>query len=89
MHVLCKSTKGHAETHCCVCGQGFVMFWDRQSRTERAAALHEIQETLRRHHRATPGPEAHPIQLFPVPEWDPASAYSVAVGSGAVPNLEL
>jgi len=27
------------------------MFWDRQSHAERLAAIHEIQESLRRHHR--------------------------------------
>src|SRR5208337_1697021 len=60
MQVLCKKTDGNAEAHCCVCGQGFVMFWDRQSRPERVAALHEIQEVLRRHHRDSSSPEAHP-----------------------------
>ncbi len=69
MQVLCKATSGNAETHCCICGQGFVMFWDRQSRSERVAALHEIQETLRRHHRASPGKDAHPTEGFPVPDW--------------------
>jgi len=69
MQVLCKKTKGNAETQCCVCGQGFVMFWDRQSRSERITAMHEIQETLRLHHRTTPGPEAHPKDGFQVPEW--------------------
>ena len=69
MQVLCKATNGNAETHCCICGQGFVMFWDRQSRAERVAALHEIQEALRAHHRIAAGPEAHPTASFPVPDW--------------------
>lgn len=86
MHVLCKSTDGYAETHCCVCGQGFVMFWDRQSHSERVAATHEIQETLRRQHRVSPGPEAHPKDRFAVPEWDAAAAFAGAVDSGAVSN---
>ena len=73
MQVLCKATKGNAETHCCICGQGFIMFWDRQSRNERVAALQEIQETLRRHHRTASGPEAHPIAGFPVPDWKGSS----------------
>jgi hypothetical protein len=89
MHVLCKRTNGNAETHCCVCGQGFVMFWDRQSRAERTAALHEIQEALRRHHRNAPGPEAHPSDSFPVPEWSGAVALSGAVSSGTAPNWDL
>lgn len=84
MQVLCKSTTGNAETHCCICGQGFIMFWDRQSRNERVAAMHEIQETLRRHHRASPGPEAHPTASFPVPDWNGSTELgSVAVAGNA------
>jgi hypothetical protein len=83
MQVLCKKTNGNAETHCCVCGQGFVMFWDRQSRNERISAMHEIQETLRRHHRDTHGTEAHPENSFPVPEWNGVNAFSGATDSGA------
>ena len=76
MQVLCKKADGNAETHCCICGQGFVLFWDRQSRMERIAALHETQEILRRHHHVKAGPEAHPMNSFPVPEWGGAIAYS-------------
>lgn len=85
MQVLCKRTAGNAETHCCVCGQGFVMFWDRQSRSERISALHEIQETLRLHHRTTHGPEAHPKDSFRVPEWSGAKD---SVGQ-AIPDAAL
>lgn len=89
MQVFCKSTNGNAETRCCVCGQGFVMFWERQSRHERVAALHEIQETLRRHHRVSPSSEAHPTGSFPVPERDATMAFAGAILSAAGPNLEL
>lgn len=87
MQVVCKKTDGNAETHCCVCGQGFVMFWDRQSRNERIAALHEIQEAFRPQHRNAAGPEAHPKDSFPVPEWSGASAFSGTAAQGiAVPG---
>ena len=76
MQVLCKKTGGNAETHCCVCGQGFVMFWDRQSRAERIAAVHEIQQVLRHHHGTATGPEAHPSDSFTVPEWSGAGRLS-------------
>lgn len=89
MQVFCKRTNGNAETHCCVCGQGFVMFWERQSRIQRMGALHEIQETLRRHHRSSPGRDAHPPAHFPVPERDAEGAFFGAVLAGAVPNSEL
>lgn len=89
MQVLCKSTNGNAETHCCVCGQGFVMFWDRQSRAERITALHEIQETLRHHHSNGPGPDAHPKESFPVPEWGGRAILSGPSAPGSVPTWDL
>ncbi len=89
MQVLCKTTNGNAETRCCVCGQGFVMFWERQSRMERAEALHEIQEMLRKHHRHAPGPDAHPQGGFLVPEWDGPIAYSGAAILGMAPSWAL
>ncbi|HUX27625.1 MAG TPA: hypothetical protein VMV39_02510 [Terracidiphilus sp.] len=89
MQVLCKSTNGNAETHCCVCGLGFVMFWDRQSRNEKTAALHEIQEALRRHHLKGSGPEVHPRESFPVPEWMGISAPAGVALPGAVPTWDL
>jgi len=76
MQVLCKKTSGNAETHCCVCGQGFLMFWDRQSRAERIATVHEIQRVLRNHHRTSAAPGAHPNDSFMVPEWSGAGAFS-------------
>lgn len=85
MQVLCKRTDGDAEFHCCVCGQGFVLFWDRQSHAERAQLRHEIQESLRLEHRSCPGPEAHPQSVFLAPEWKaddplPPSAEACPVG---------
>jgi hypothetical protein len=78
MQVMCRSTKGNAEFHCGVCGQGFVLFWERQSHKERAEALREIQETLRRHHHAARGLEAHPQNDFLVPEWKGSTLFSGA-----------
>lgn len=89
MQVVCKRTDGNAETHCCVCGQGFVMFWDRQSRAEKAESLREIQQVLRRHHRNAPGPEAHPGETFPVPEWSGASTFAACSVAGTAPALDL
>lgn len=69
MQVLCKKTTGNAECQCCVCGQGFVIFWERESHSERIEAKHELQEMLRRQHRTHHGPEAHPDGGFVVPSW--------------------
>ncbi len=89
MQVLCKGTSGNAETHCSVCGQGFVMFWERQSRPERIEAMKEIQRSLRSHHRAHKGPEAHPNGGFLVPEWNGAVAASGAAILGHAPSWAL
>lgn len=89
MQVICKKTEGNAETHCCVCGQGFVVFWDRQSRYERIMVMHEIQEIFRRHHRSAPGPVAHPKDSFPVPEWSAANPFAGKPAPGTAPNWDL
>jgi hypothetical protein len=89
MQVLCRKTNGNAEFHCCVCGQGFVMFWDRQSRSERMEVLHEIQETLRRHHRTAPGREAHPQGGFLAPQSNGSRESSGTAILGNAPTWEL
>ncbi len=87
MQVLCKKTSGLAEVHCCVCGQGFVMFWDRQPASERIAARHEIQESLRRQHLGTTGREAHPQGGFLVPEWSGSRMNATMPGKAPVWEL--
>ena len=89
MQVLCKSTNGNAEMHCIVCGQGFVMFWERQSRTERTESIKEIQRTLRDQHRNQRGPAAHPNGGFLVPEWKGSNAASGASFLGHAPSWAL
>jgi len=89
MQVLCKSTSGSAETRCCVCGQGFAMFWERQSRSERAEVIREIQMTLRHQHRNQKGPEAHPNGGFLAPESKGSNAASCASMLGQAPSWAL
>lgn len=89
MQVLCRKTNGNAEFHCCVCGQGFVMFWERQSHSERMRVLHEIQETMRRHHRMAPGPEAHPQGGFLAPQMAGSLRFAGAGVLGNAPAWEL
>jgi hypothetical protein len=89
MQVLCKSTNGNSEVQCCVCGQGFVLFWERQSRVERVEALKEIQKTLRSHHETQAGCEAHPQTGFLVPEWNGPTAFSGAAILGHAPTWAL
>jgi hypothetical protein len=65
------------------------MFWDRQSRTERVASTHEIQEALRRHHRNAQGPDAHPKEGFLIPEWNGADAIAGSTMSANTPYWDL
>jgi hypothetical protein len=89
MQVLCKGTQENADVHCEICGMGFVLFWERQSPSERAQGLAEIQETLRQHHRASNWPEAHPERSFLVPRWDGPIAFSGAAILGNAPAWAL
>ena len=89
MQVLCKSTNGNAEVKCCVCGQGFVLFWERQSRTQRAETLQEIQKTLRGHHQEQADPQVHPQSGFLIPKWDGPVAFSGAAILGHAPTWAL
>ncbi len=65
------------------------MFWERQSRTQRAEAQREIQEALRRHHRDHSGAQAHPKAGFLVPESSGIFAFSGAPMMGGVPVWDL
>lgn len=89
MQVLCKSTNGNGEIKCCVCGQAFVMFWERQSHAERVQAMREIQQALRKQHKTQAGARAHPRSGFLVPEWNGPIAYSGAAILGHAPTWAL
>lgn len=89
MQVLLKSSNEQVETCCSVCGQGFVLFWERQTKQERANALQEIDRTLRNHHGKVSGPEAHPVRGFLVPEWKGPIAFSGAAILGNAPSWAL
>jgi hypothetical protein len=88
MQVLLKSAESGVETRCSVCGQGFVMFWERQSKMERGEALREIEVTLRHHHHAA-GTHVHPDKGFLVPAWDGPIAFSGAAILGNAPVWAL
>lgn len=89
MQVLCKSSNEHIETWCSVCGQGFALYWERQTKAERAQALKEIDKALRSHHSNLSGPEAHPTRGFLVPEWKGPVAVSGAAILGNAPSWAL
>ena len=89
MQVLCKSSNDATEVSCSVCGQGFVLFWERQTRMEKTTALREVATKLRSHHMQLEGREAHPERGFLVPEWNGPIAYSGAAILGNAPSWAL
>jgi hypothetical protein len=89
MQVLCKTSNEQIETCCSVCGQGFAVFWERPSKSERAETLRELEKTLRSHHYNQAGPDAHPRRGFLVPEWAGPIAFSGAAILGNAPSWAL
>jgi hypothetical protein len=86
MHLFCKKTSGHPELRCGVCGQGFVMSWERQTSVERAVCRTEIQEVMRQQHRSANGQEPHPLTGFEMPGWRNSGLSNVG---GSLPNSDL
>jgi hypothetical protein len=80
MQVLVKSTSENAQTRCNVCGEGFALYWERQTQEERDEALKEVEAVLISHHASGSGVAVHPEQGFVVPAWNgPASASGAAI----------
>ncbi len=86
MQVLCKSNSERAEIRCEVCGQGFALYWERQTTQEQAEALAEVRVALKNHHRSETTASAHPVSGFLVPAWDGPIAFSGAAMLGNVPS---
>lgn len=89
MQVLCKSTEDAADVCCPVCGKGFRLFWEGQSKVDRALGLQEIDKALRAQHKSDAGPTAHPERGFLVPDWDGPIAFSGAAILGHAPSWAL
>ncbi len=89
MQVLCKISNEGADVCCSVCGQGFVLFWERQTKMERAQGILEIARTLRAHHQQGSAPEVHPQRGFLIPKWDGPVAFSGAAILGNAPSWAL
>ena len=79
MQVQFRSTNQNANTHCCVCGQGFELTWERRPVLEFTTVLFEIQKNLCNHHRDQIGPQAHPQSGVLIPDWTPAMRAQSAV----------
>jgi hypothetical protein len=89
MQVLCKSSNEAGDVCCSVCGQGFVLYWERPTKMERAQALREIAKALRAHHSKGSAADVHPQRGFLVPQWDGPVAFSGAAILGNAPSWAL
>jgi hypothetical protein len=69
MQVLCKLSDTSSDVHCRVCGQGFLVYWSRNSRAEQAASRNMVIEALAGQHHTSSSPHVHPRTGFNVPEW--------------------
>jgi hypothetical protein len=89
MQVLCKASTTASDVRCSVCGQGFVVYWERQSPEEQAAALAMVQKQIADHHRLGSDPEAHPTAGFNVPQWNGLPKFSAAALLGGAPEWSV
>jgi hypothetical protein len=86
MQVLCKSSNDRVEMRCSVCGQGFALYWERQTPAEQAEALKAVETALNDHHRDNEGGSVHPEGGFLIPEWNGPIAFSGAAILGNAPR---
>lgn len=59
MQLLCRSYEGRGDVACPVCGQGFLLYWTRQSPADQPALLSVIVDALSRQHAVHGMAEAH------------------------------
>ncbi len=77
MQVLCKPTDATPDVHCPICGQGFLLYWERSSRDQQDDTLPNILQALREHH-SHPGFSPHPGSPFNIPNWTGLPQFSAA-----------
>ena len=87
MQVLLKKSSEPHDIQCNVCNQGFRVYWERTSAAEREKMLAEVQEELSQHHIGDQTHNAHPSQLFNLPEWSGAPQFSGAALLGGLSGL--
>ena len=62
MQVLCWNSDEGVEVRCSDCGQGFALYWGRQTEPEKAEALEGMVRTLKNHHCIASGAHAHLVR---------------------------
>jgi hypothetical protein len=73
MQVLLRRSEFRQDIRCSVCGQGFRLYWELSSPSERATMRSIVLGELRDHHSREQGGDktasAHPFDLFRLPGW--------------------
>ena len=80
MQVLLRRSEFRQDIRCSVCGQGFRLYWEQNSPSERATMRSIVLGELRDHHSREQGgdntPAAHPFDLFRLPSWTGSPKFS-------------
>ncbi len=89
MQVLCKISETVSDVRCHVCGQGFLVYWSRTSKTEQESTRRQVVEALARQHAASASGDVHPRTGFNVPDWAGHPKYSAAALLGGAQQWSL
>jgi hypothetical protein len=90
MQVLLRKSDEIHDLKCDVCGQGFRLYWERNSLNEQEAMRPTVLEELRQQHMGAasdPSPEAHPSSPFNVPRWSGSPQFSGAALLGGLSTI--
>ncbi len=63
MQVLCKVSDTVSDVRCKVCGQGFLVYWFRTSKTEREVTRRHVAEALANQHANSNSGDVHPAPV--------------------------
>lgn len=89
MQVLCKISNTVSDVRCKVCGQGFLVYWSRTSRTEQEITRQHVVEALAKQHGSSHAAHVHPRTGFNVPDWAGLPTFSAAALLGGVQQWSL
>jgi hypothetical protein len=88
VQVVCQPSNSSADVHCPVCGQGFLLYWERTCLIEQGETLSDIQQSLADHHTADLDSDEpiHPLAAFNIPAWSGNPEFSGAAMLGGLPS---
>ena len=90
MQVLCKLSNTASDVRCSICGQGFLVYWTRTSKSEQDATRSKIVEALAAQHEGASSTEhVHPRTGFTVPKWSGLPAFSGAALLGGAHSWSI